>query len=103
MAQKKYYFRNEDESFCFPLQHHLEEAREERINEVILMEAIPNFHNPEYVWCSDAACIEDKSQCNKYCDGYNPVRGKGCASKGHLFVHGNKVIFDVNTGKEIKR
>lgn len=38
MKTQKLYFENEDANICYPLQHHLERAKEEGLKEIELFE-----------------------------------------------------------------
>ena len=59
----------------------------------------------EYVWCSYLGICLDRCECNKpYCNVYEkPKKGNICANRGRAFAHGEKVRFDVKTGKKIKQ
>ena len=66
MKTNKLYFENEDANICYPLQYHLERAKEEGLKEIELFEAIPSTEK-DYIWCSELETVGNKSECNKNC------------------------------------
>lgn len=42
MKSEKLYFKNEDDNFCCPLEDHINEAKENGLDEIELIEAIPS-------------------------------------------------------------
>ena len=95
MKTEKLYFDNKDANICYPLQTHLERAKEEGLKEIELFEAIPSSEK-EYIWCSKLETIGDESGCNKYCPYYK-VSGKSkiCDFRGKLKDFGELVKFKV--------
>jgi hypothetical protein len=93
---EKLYFKNEDALNCYPLEDHLEEAKEDGLLDITLMEAIPDDGTSEYIWCQIYDCVQ-KCECSKkYCTRYESKSGRGkCANKGSLYFHGEKVKFNV--------
>jgi hypothetical protein len=94
------YFANENAEECYALKYHLDEARAEGLTEVTLMEAVPDFDNPYYIYCTSSGEVGEKRDCSKInCDGYEP-RGKShggpCKYRGHLYEHGDKKTFKVD-------
>ena len=74
----KLYFRDIDSEFCYPLGDHIAEAIDDELEEVTLVEAVPDFDNKDYIWCTiDGVCVE-RSECKKaYCTGYQSKSGRG--------------------------
>ena len=103
----KYYFDSLREESCYPLKHHLEEARKDGDETITLFEAIPH-RDAIYAWCKEHEAPIDRmdSECGKSCPAYNPCNGKSgmCRHQQNVFYeHGREVVFDANTGKEIKQ
>lgn len=96
------YFENEDALNCYDLQEHLKDARIEQLEKVTLMEAIPDDGTNDFIWCHIYDCVQ-KSDCSKsVCSAYESKSGRGkCANKGNLYLHGEKITFDVKTGNKI--
>ena len=96
MKTQKLYFENKDANICYPLQFHLERAKEEGLKEIELFEAIPSSEK-EYIWCSELETVGDKSECNKDCPYYK-VSGKSkiCDFRGKLMNFGKQLKFKVN-------
>lgn len=95
MKTEKLYFENEDANICYPLQYHLERAKEEGLKEIELFEAIPSKEK-DYIWCSELETIGEKSQCNKDCHYYKAsVKSKICDFRGKLKDFGELVKFKV--------
>ena len=94
MKTKKLYFENKDANICYPLQYHLERAKEDA-QEIELFEAISSSET-DYIWCSKLETIGDKSGCNKDCPYYK-VSGKSkiCDFRGKLMNFGELVKFKV--------
>ena len=96
MKTQKLYFENEDANICYPLQTHLERAKEEGLKEIELFEAIPSKEK-DYIWCSELETVGDKSECNKDCPYYKvSVKSKICDFRGKLKDFGELVKFKVN-------
>lgn len=93
----KLYFKSIDDVFCYPLEDHLREAKDDGLTEIELVEADPDFDNPNYVWCSYAGATCERSECRKsVCPYYESKSGRGmCANRGRLFQHGETVKFEV--------
>ena len=92
---QKLYFENEDANICYPLQYHLERAKEEELKEIELFEAIASTEK-DYIWCSELETVGDKSECNNYCPYYK-VSGESkiCDFRGNLMYFGKQVKFKV--------
>ena len=96
MKTEKLYFENEDANICYPLQHHLERAKEEELKEIELFEAIPSKEK-DYIWCLELETVGDKSECNKDCHYYKVSgQSKICDFRGKLKDFGELVKFKVN-------
>lgn len=103
MKKQKYYFKDVDSEMCYPLSHHIEEAKDDELAEIELIGAIPDLDNSEYIWCSAVGATGEKSECNKNCPDYEFVRWVGCKHKGKLFQHGEFVRFNVETSQAINK
>ena len=98
MKTKKLYFENKDANICYPLQTHLERAKEEGLKEIELFEAIPDTMNKDIVWCTEIESTSEKSECNKNCPYYKaPIKGHICDLRGKLMNFGEKIKFNVET------
>jgi hypothetical protein len=98
MSKKKMYFENEDANFCYSLNFHIENAKEEGLKEIELFEAIPDTMNKDIVWCTELEATSEKSECNKLCPYYKaPLKGRICDLRGKLMDFGEKVKFNVET------
>ena len=97
MKKEKLYFRSIDDNICHSLDWHLEDAKLEQLEEITLVEAIPDNDNNDYVWCTHYENPEEKSLCNKMnCTAYTSKSGRGkCEHKGNLFTFGDEVTFSV--------
>lgn len=96
MSKEKFYFKNEDSTHCYPLTDYINEAKEEGLDDIELIEAIPS-PNDDYVWCTYLGDCVDRSECKKsYCEYYSSKSGRGvCEHRGSYFLHGEKVKFKV--------
>ena len=93
----KLYFKSIDDTMCFPLENHIDEARENELSEITLIEAIPDKETKGVIWCKfNAECI-NKSQCKRvHCMDYTTKTGRGkCDHRGQLYLHGDEVNFKV--------
>ena len=97
MSKEKLYFRSIDDNICRPLNWHMDDARDEELNEITLCEAIPDNDNTDYIWCTHYENSEEKNQCRKsFCPAYTSVSGRGvCEHRGNLFTFGEEVTFKV--------
>ena len=75
---KKSYFRNIDDEFCYPLQKHLDDAKEEGLETIELYEAIPDDSIKGFFFCNHfvMVCEKEKDTCGRICEGYAPRNGK---------------------------
>ena len=62
---QKLYFRSIDDNTCHSLEYHMDVARYEELEEITLVEAIPDNDNPDYVWCTHYENTEERNQCKK--------------------------------------
>lgn len=94
----KLYFQDVDSTFCYPLEEHLKEAKEEGLTSVTLIEAVPDDKTSEYVWCSNYEDVAERSECKKSnCMSYSSKSGRGvCEHRRKLFLHGESVEFKVD-------
>lgn len=97
MSKEKLYFKSIDDNICYSLQTQIEDARDEGLTTVTLVEAIPDNDNNDYVWCSHYEATEEKSLCSKNnCSAYTSKSGRGkCEHRGNLYTFGEEVTFDV--------
>ncbi|HBG40260.1 MAG TPA: hypothetical protein DDW85_02450 [Porphyromonadaceae bacterium] len=93
----KLYFKDEDDCFCSPLVDRMNDAKEDGLSEIELMEADPDFDNPNYIFCGYMGEAGDRSECRKsLCSYYESKSGRGvCKHRGKLFTHGERVKFKV--------
>lgn len=104
MKKDTLYFKDEDAEFCCSLKVHLKEAEEDELEQITLLKAIPDFDNPDFIWCAWADAVGERSECKKkLCDAYESKSGRGvCKHRGKLYEHGEAITFHVSTGKEVK-
>ena len=57
--KEQFYFKNEDAEHAYPLSHFIEEAKEEGLEEVTLIGAVPDNDNKDYIYCK---LIEEESE-----------------------------------------
>jgi hypothetical protein len=97
MGQEKLYFRSIDDTTCYSLETHFEDARDEELTKIKLVEAIPDDGTNDVVWCTHYVECVDKDQCKKtFCEHYSSKSGRGvCEHRGNLYLHGEEVTFDV--------
>lgn len=95
MKKDKLYFKTIDENICIPLEEHLHGAKLEGLEEITLIEAIPDNDNPDYVWCTHFGGVEERHTCKKsHCEAYNSKSGRGvCSHRGKLYEYGEEVTF----------
>lgn len=93
------YFRTEDCLFAYPLEKHLEDAKEAGETSITLFEAIPDRLPDDVFFCQKFDEIGDTGLCNsRDCSAYSPRNGKsGCcrfySKKG--YVKGKIKTFEV--------
>ena len=93
----KLYFKSTDDTMCFSLAYHMDDAKDEELEEITLLEAIPDKDTKDYVWCTYYENVEEKSLCSKMnCPAYTSKSGRGiCEHRGKLYTHGDEVTFKV--------
>lgn len=98
MKTTKLYFKGEDSTFCYPLQDHIDEAKEEGLSEIELIEAIP-APQEDQVWCTYYGDVVERNECKKSeCEHYSSKNGRGvCENRGSYFLHGEKTTFNIRT------
>lgn len=96
MKEVKLYFKNEDDNFCCPLEDYINEAKEEGLDEIELIEAVPSKEK-NYYWCTYYADVVEQGQCCKAeCERWERYKNSNiCHNRGHLFSFGEKVKFKV--------
>lgn len=94
---KKLYFKSIDDTTCHSLESHLDDARDEELSEITLVEAIPDNDNPDFIWCTHYGEVAEKDQCKKtFCPHYSSKSGRGkCEHRGNLYSHGDEVTFKI--------
>lgn len=97
MSREKLYFRSIDDNTCKYLEWHFDDAREEELETITLVEAIPDNDNPDYVWCTHYENVVEKDECKKsQCELYKSKSGRGkCEHRGNLYTFGEEVTFKV--------
>lgn len=97
MKTEKLYFKSVDDTICSSLESHLEDAKDEELKEITLIEAIPDNDNVDYIWCTHHGEVTERSDCKKsICSHYESKSGRGiCKHRGHLYSHGEEVTFAV--------
>lgn len=103
MEKNKLYFKNEYSEICETLEDLLNQAKEDEVDEITLVEAEEDDRTTDMIWCTyHGECVE-KSECKKsLCSNYESKSGRGrCSNKGQLYLHGESVKFNVITGKQI--
>lgn len=93
---EKLYFKNEDSTHCALLEYFINEAKEEGLDDIELIEAIP-APKEEHVWCTYHGETVERNECIKSeCDYYSSKSGRGvCEHRGSYYLHGDKAIFKV--------
>ncbi len=97
MKTEKLYFKSINDNTCYDLQTHIEDAKDEELSEIKLIEAIPDNDNPENIWCSYHGEVGERQECKKsVCEYYKSKSGRGkCEHRGNLFSFGEEVTFKV--------
>lgn len=92
------YFKEKDSTTCYPLEDYINEAKEEGLTEIELIEAIPELDNSEYTWCTYYGDIVEKQECRKsICTHWDRYKKSNiCANRGKLFRYGKKVKISIN-------
>ena len=98
------YFNGND-NICYPLEYHLDEAKENGVTSIELVQAdLDKTKNKYMAWCSEYCHQIYKSECNKIeCGYFEQGIGRFCNFRGKLYTRGVKVIFDVKTGKKLRK
>lgn len=95
MKSGKLYFKSIDDTMCSSLESHIQDAIEEELTEITLVEAIPDNDNTEFIWCTQYGECVERYQCKKSeCEKYSSKIGRGkCENRGNLYQHGEEVTF----------
>lgn len=94
---EKFYFESIDETMCYTLDYHIDNAKENGLDKIKLVEAVPE-KDPHFVWCTHGGDVVDRSDCRKAdCELYEPNKsGRGaCIHRGKIYRHGEEVEFNV--------
>ena len=95
--KKKFYFENEDAETAHSEEYFREIMKEEGLNELKVLEAIPVPHSKsDFVYCMEADTCYEKSDCGKQCESYKPDNGKNgkCEFRGQYCDFGEEVVFN---------
>lgn len=93
----KFYFRTEDDQWCYSLKEHLADAKDEGLTEIELFEAVPENVDGMFL-CRAVDEYAEEGYCGKLCEKYAPKNGKSgmCKHKCNKFyAHGEKAVFKV--------
>jgi len=96
-----FYFENEDASMCYPLDYHITNAKSNGIEEIELIEAIPDNYNKDYVWCTEVENVVEKRECNKTCSYYQKSKSYICELRGKLHEYGESIRFNTETSQPV--
>jgi len=100
---KKYYFKEKNDTVCYPLADFLNEARSEGKKEITLFLAVPDRSVPQYVWCSEYENATERTACNNACPHWQKNgNSQLCQHRGRLYYPDACVTINVATGKPIK-
>ena len=94
---KKLYFKSIDDTTCYELERHINEAKFDSLTAVTLIEAEPDNDNPDYIFCMDSGEVEERQECKKSrCENYSSKSGRGiCSNRGKLYAHGEEATFTI--------
>lgn len=97
MKKEKLYFRDIDDTTCYNLQTRLEDAQDEGLETVTLIEAVLDNDNPDYIYCGYNGEVGEREECRKsFCYNYDSKSGRGvCKHRGNLYCHGEEIVFKV--------
>lgn len=97
MKTNKLYFENIDSIHCYKLEYHLHDAQFEGLEEITLVEALPDDMK-EFIWCTYYGDVVERNECKKSeCPHYESKSGRGvCSNRGKLYRHGEEVTFKVD-------
>jgi hypothetical protein len=93
----KLYFRDTDSTHCEPIEGLISEAKYDELDEITVLEAVPDDGTSEFIWCiQNGECVE-RQDCKKaLCSHYESKSGRGvCSNRGQLYFHGEEVTFKV--------
>jgi hypothetical protein len=95
MKKEKLYFKNIDDTNCYPLSDRLNDARLEGLETVTLVEAVLDNDNSVYIYCGYNGEVGERQECRKsFCFHYESKSGRGvCKHRGNLYCHGEEVEF----------
>lgn len=94
----KLYFAARDSEICYPLQYHIETARDNDLNEIELFEA-NHVKIESYGFCRAFDAVIEKGDCGKSCPNYTPRNGRFGVCKfrsNNFYEPGKSVKFIVN-------
>ena len=97
--KNKLYFRDENSEHPYLLEHHLDDAREDELEEITLFEAVRDTTHSEFIFCKFHDKVLEKENCGRGCEGYNPSNKRNdsglCLERGKLYTWGEKKTFKV--------
>ena len=88
-----YYFFEEGDEMCYPLEYIKDLIAEQELTEKEVYEA-KKVKDSNYMYCRIAGDVGEKGYCGKDCKDYKPRNGKWgiCKHQGELFESGDKIL-----------
>jgi len=89
----KYYFQKDDNR-CYPLKRHLNNMKENDIEEMVVFEAVRQTGS-DYFYCKFFKEVGEVGEgCGKECEEYKPRNGKSgrCLHSGSIYEYGKQKI-----------
>jgi len=96
---KELYFKNIDAEICYPLEHHINAAKQERLEEITLVRAELDKETKDLIYCKLYMDVCERNQCKKQlCEKYEANKsGRGkCINRGKLYTHGEIIKFKIS-------
>jgi len=85
----KYYYKDGDSEYCYPLEYHLEYMRENGIEKMDVFEAKME-NDSEFFFCKEVMEVGEKNgTCGKMCEDYQPRNNKSGICKHYGYVYEN--------------
>lgn len=96
-ANTNLYFRTIDSTNCETLENIIHDARLDELDEVKVLEAVPDDNTADHVWCTIYDAVS-RCDCKKsLCPAYESKSGRGvCSNRGQLYFHGEEVTLKVS-------
>jgi len=99
--RRKLYFSEHEDEYCYIIEHHIRESKENGLKEIVLFEAVPRKED-EYFFCEEVEEWYAKGGCGKACIDYSPRNGKGGVCKhwsNVSYERGKKLSYNIETNK----